>query len=189
MSAIKKYNDNTPHLKYYVYDILDENRSFKDRYESLKWLFSVNKYSNVELVQTHICKSEGDIWKWHKFFTDEGYEGSIIRDLNAKYKVNRRVDELLKLKDFTDAEFEIVDIIPAGGGSSADVGKFVCKTDSGDLFESTATGTEEERREYLKNKHDYIGKFAKVKYREMSGLNNVPFHSNVLEILSREELY
>lgn len=181
-SAIKKYNENTPHLKYYVYDIIDPNRSFKDRYEYLRWLVTTNKYPNVVLVQTHICESEEDVKKWHKFFVEQGYEGSIVRNLDAKYAINRRVDDVQKLKDFITEEFEIVDLVPAGGGSSADVGKFICRANNGELFESTATGTEDERRELLINKDKYIGMYAVVKYRELSGLNSVPFHSNVLEI-------
>lgn len=183
MTAVKKFNPElTPQTKYFVYDIVSPDVPFKDRTKTLSQIVEILDNPNIVLVETHICENEEEVMKWHAEFTKRGFEGSIIRDLNAEYAVNRRVDAVLKHKDFVDAEFLIVDIIPAGGGSSAEVGKFICQADNGELFESTATGTEEERRDFLKNKSRYIGKYAKVKYRELSGLNSVPFHSNVLEI-------
>ena len=47
--------------------------------------------------------------------------------------INKRSNDIQKHKDFIDGEFEIVDVIPAGGGSSEDVGKFVCVTEAGAL--------------------------------------------------------
>jgi ATP-dependent DNA ligase len=123
-----------------------------------------------------------DVHTGHEYFVSKGYEGTIIRNWDGRYTINKRSNDLQKYKDFVDGEFKIVNVIPSGGGSAAKVGKFVCVTDDGEEFESTAMGTVKEREEFLTNKAKYIGKYAKVKYREMSGKNNVPFHSNVLEI-------
>lgn len=181
-SATKKYNEDTPNLRYYVYDFIADNLSFLARKELLEDWFGDVEPTNIILVDTFIAKNEEEVMAFHKKFVEEGYEGSIIRDLDAKYAINKRVDAVLKHKDFIDEEFEIIDIIPAGGGSSADVGKFVCRANNGELFESTATGTAEFRRELLTNKQNYIGLYAVVKYRELTGPSGVPFHSNVLDV-------
>ena len=188
MKAAKKYRRGiSDQLVYRVYDIVDTsgNLSFDDRLNLLSDLVNRCRNKNIILSDTQRVDNEDEINIWHSYFTEQGFEGTMIRNIAGKYSVNARSDDLQKHKDFIDAEFEIVDVIPSGGGTAAEVGKFVCKTVSGELFESTATGTYEERREYLVNKSNYIGKFAKVKYRELSGANSVPFHSNVLEI--REE--
>lgn len=46
-------------------------------------------------------------------------------------------------------------------------------------------GSFEIRQEYLHNKSKYIGKFALVKYGELSGDKQVPFHSNVIEVINK----
>jgi len=127
---------------------------------------------------------------WHEHFVGQGFEGTMIRNIESFYSAGQRVNDLQKFKDFEDEEFEIVDIYPAGGGSSEKVAKIKCITEEGNDFESTLMGSEEYREDVLTKKHLYIGKFAKVKYRERSGVKNVPFHSNVLEIRStRNEGY
>jgi ATP-dependent DNA ligase len=183
-SAIKRYQEGvTENLRYYVYDFIDLTGAltFRERFALLSDWHNSQRPDNVILVKTLICQNEEEILLAHAEFIAMGYEGTMVRDPESLYAVNRRVDSVLKYKDFVDEEFEIVDIIPAGGGSSADVGKFVCKTDSGVVFDCTATGSEEERRELLNNKAEYIGQYAKVKYREY-GVNGAPVHGNVLEI-------
>ena len=54
--------------------------------------------------------------------------------------------------------------------------------EKGDQFESNAVGSEETQMGYLAAKDLYIGKWAKVKFRELSGAAQVPFHSNMLEV-------
>jgi hypothetical protein len=67
-------------------------------------------------------------------------------------------------------------------GSSTGLAMFRCITDEGNEFESTPEATMDERRQMLKDRNKYIGKWAKVRYHERSGKNNVPFHSNMLEV-------
>lgn len=182
-SAIKKFHPGVSDTLYYViYDVVDETRPFLERIKTVQQIVEKANNPNIVMAETLIVRNEQEVITQHERFVNEGYEGSIIRNIHGMYKPNKRVDDVQKHKDWLTEEFEIVDVIPAGGGSSANVGKFVCVNDAGDRFESTATGDEEERRDFLVNKDKYIGKFAVVKYRETSGARAVPFHSNVLEI-------
>ena len=64
----------------------------------------------IKNVFTQKVINEDDIKQYHeKFVNTQGYEGSMIRNYNGKYKNQYRSFDLLKLKDFHDAEFEIVD--------------------------------------------------------------------------------
>lgn len=185
MEAAKKfYPGISDTLLYRIYDIVDETLTFAQRYEILNKLASSITNNFIVLVETHKVTSEAQIMKSHVIFTQKGYEGTIIRNLKGLYTINKRTNDLQKFKDFVDEEFLIVDIIPSGGGIAETVGKFVLQDNQSDeTFESTAMGSLEEREEYLRNKHKYIRKYyAKTKFRERSGKNNVPFHSNVLEL-------
>lgn len=190
MSAAKKFRAGiSDKLLYRVYDIVDESLPYESRYALLQKIVAACGNPNIVLAETQFIENSDDVDRWHKTFTDQGFEGSIIRTRDGKYAINKRSDDLLKHKDFIDEEFEIIDIIPAGGGSSAEVGKFVCKSPANatkPTFESTATGDEAQRRDYLVNKQKYIGKFAKVKFREFTAYGQ-PFHSNVLEIRDTKE--
>jgi ATP-dependent DNA ligase len=185
MEAAKKFRSGiSDKLLYRAYDIVDETKTFKERFAILTQIVREAGNGNVIISATLNAYSEADILEHHGNFTDkDGYEGTMVRNWDGLYLINKRSNDLQKYKDFFDAEYKIIDIIPSGGGIAETVGKFICIDEkTGETFESTATGDFEERQDFLTNKHKYIGKYAKVKYREMSGKNGVPFHSNVLEI-------
>lgn len=182
-SAIKKFHAGVSDTLYYIiYDVVDTTLPFLERIKIVQKIVENANNPDIRMAETLIAKTEADVLKYHDHFVSEGYEGSIIRNIHGLYKINKRTDDVQKHKDWITEEFKIIDVIPSGGGSASEVGKFVCINDAGDEFESTATGSEAERREFLSNKKAYIGKYAVVKYRETSGARKVPFHSNVLEI-------
>jgi hypothetical protein len=181
-SATKKFQKGvSDQLVYRVYDIVSDDL-YLQRYEKLERLVASCNNPHIILAETHIVSSSVEVDHWHMDFCNRGFEGTIIRNLTGKYEIAQRSNDLQKSKDFETAEFRIIDIIEAGGGSSEGVGKFICEAKNGNQFESTATGPLEIRKEYLTNKNNYIGKYAVVKFRELSGATQVPFHSNVLDV-------
>jgi hypothetical protein len=72
----------------------------------------------------------------------------------------------LKFKEFLEEEFEIVDVVP--NGRLADMALFVCKTATGAQFSANPTGTEEVRRQYLRDRHELVGKHLTVRYFELT---------------------
>jgi DNA ligase-1 len=191
MSAAKKYQANlTPKLIYVVYDVVSD-LPYPDRLKLLEAIVTAAVITRINTGRFPVtaittidwswARTEAEILKQHAVFTERGYEGSIIRGTTGGYQSGKRVDELLKHKDFIDEEFEIIDITEAGSGSSAGIGKFVCRAQNGKTFESTAMGNEEYRRDLLENKETFVGKFAVVKYRELTP-DGIPFHSNVREV-------
>ena len=68
----------------------------------------------------------------HQHFLDEGYEGSIMR-LDGAYKNGRSYD-LMKFKDFSDAEAEIVDWVEGKGKRRGTIGKFIAIDSEGVEF-------------------------------------------------------
>jgi ATP-dependent DNA ligase len=183
MRAAKKFRAGlSDRLVYRVYDVVDATLPFGERLARLERIVTAAQHPQVILADTRNVATEAEALACHAEFTEQGYEGSILRNYQGRYEINKRSNDLLKFKDFVDAEYRIVDVVEAGGGSSAGVGKFICETADGTRFESTATGSLEQRRAYLTDRTQVIGKWAKVKYRELSGKNAVPFHSNVLEV-------
>ncbi len=164
MSASNRYQPGlTDKLKFFVFDVIDEELGFEDRYKIIK-TFKFPK--TVEVVPVYKCNSEADIEKYLDKFIDQGYEGIILRNKDGKYLVNHRSEDLQKYKRFIDEEFEIVDVIPAGeSGSHKTFGKFICKLGD-ETFDVTPQGSDEIKKEYLKNKKNYIGKLLTVKFQD-----------------------
>lgn len=85
--------------------------------------------------------------------------------------VNRSYS-LLKLKDFQDAEYRIVDIID-GDGSDKNLAIFVLETDNGSRFNCRPEGSQENRAELYINRPKLLGKYLTVRFFELSK-DNIP---------------
>lgn len=103
--------------------------------------------------------------KWNKK-KDEGYEGSIIRNVDGKYEASFRSHDLIKYKDWYDAEFLIVGV-KEGKGKFKGCAIYTCQVRS-NLFDCTSPGTLEEKKEAWNNRESAIGKSLTVKYQEFT---------------------
>lgn len=166
MSLIRKsknLSEDSKKIEYWVYDILDTEKTFHERH--IQYSHMIQGLSYVRETPTQMAKSEDQVFIKHKKFTKDGYEGSIIRTLNGKYKINGRSSDLLKLKDFMDEEFEIIGW-KTGKGKFTNIPTFIMKTADGTEFDGVPIGTQEQREQYLKNAKSYIGKKATVRFFE-----------------------
>ncbi len=121
----------------------------------------------IRVVQTVTLDMEDQIKPIHDRFVKEGYEGVILRNRDAKYEFGKRSYNLIKVKSFLDAEFEIV-AVNDGRGKFEGKAIFTVKTDEGKTFECCAPGTMEDRARYLQMGDKLLGKQLTVKYFELS---------------------
>jgi DNA ligase-1 len=90
---------------YYVFDLPMINAPFEERYNIMKDILSNIPYIHV-VEQTKIT-SDTQMNDIHKKLVEDGAEGSILR-LRGSYYENKRSKTLLKLKDFQDAEVNVI---------------------------------------------------------------------------------
>lgn len=167
-------------IRHYVYDCFIEGK-FSERYKALEELFEKNKFKYLVLVPTYKCK-KAEINKYHDMFVELGYEGIIIRrDKPYEYF---RSKNLLKLKNWIDEEYEILDIEEGIGNRSGMMGRIKLKINDTHFY-SNAKGTFAYYRDLLNNKDQYIGKFATVKYQNLTP-DNVPRFGQVISIRDYE---
>lgn len=150
-------------LEYHVYDIVIEDEIFESRFKELKKL-SFNE--KVKLVCTIECKNEKEVLYHHENIVAENYEGSMVRNKSGVYKCKFRSYDLLKLKDFEDDEFKIINYTfekdTTGGDNNLVV--WICQTKEGKSFNVQSKGTREERQELYKQASKYIGFNLWVQY-------------------------
>lgn len=173
MTAIKKYRPElSPKLLYHVYDVVIPDKTFGERYKVLKKIFQSNINSSVLLVPTFVANNEEEVLEFHKQFVEQGFEGTMIRDDSEGYRIGYRSNQLLKLKDFQDAEWKIVGI-EEGLGKFVGTPIFVCETKDGNQFNCTPNGTMEYRKELWANRKNLINKYLTIQYQELSK-ENIP---------------
>ena len=160
---IKKVQDGTEKVAFHCYDIIKEHVPFSERRQAMKNLPQV---SGLEIVEDRMCFYEYDVDALHKSFLRKGYEGSIIRNIQGRYKQGRSFD-LLKRKDFLDEEFEIV-AGRGGKGKFTDCAVLTCITKGRMEFNVVPKGTYAQRKQILIDIDSLIGKQLTVQFFEKS---------------------
>lgn len=170
---IKKVRPENKNITYHVYDNPTlATEPFWARYNDL-WNSrgqNVNRMKAskfVKLVLTEIAYELEDVSIFQRKCLGKGYEGAMLRHGKAGYEFGKRSSNLLKVKTFVDAEFEIVNY-RQGKGKCAGMCVFICKAPSGGEFEVFAPGPNEEKKKIWKNRKQYLGKKLTVKYQEMT---------------------
>lgn len=172
-------------IEYHVYDLIDTEKSFSERIKILEKLFNEQKFSKIKLVPTFICECDSQITSQHLHFTKDGYEGTMVRNGKGMYRCKYRSYDLLKYKDFDDAEFKIIDIASETDTSGSSVFEplvvWVCETngDKGIRFNVRPQGTESERKYLYKHGFDFIGKKLWVKFQGYTDNGVVRFPSTM----------
>ena len=150
-------------VQFHCYDYFDGviYDSYKTRMQNL---VTADLYDKVHYVPARLVDSYNYARDIHATFLSEGYEGSIIR-LDGLYKHGRSYD-LMKFKDFSDAEATIIGYEEGKGKRTNTVGKFLMIDDEGVEFGCPPGKgyNYNDLSNMLLNISDYIGQRATFTY-------------------------
>lgn len=162
-------------LQYHIYDVIDPERPhlvFRERTFILEDLFDryfTNTHPILKDVETVLVKSQQELDELYEDWRKDNYEGQIIRHGGGLYEPKKRSPFLLKRKEYIDEEFEVVDILEGNGNWAGAAKAAVLKNPkTKDTFEASIAGTYEDNVEVLKNKTEYIGGEATMRYFKIS---------------------
>ena len=158
-------------VQYHIYDVA----SFPHATYTWRMNF-VNSLKNSAMFRTSscLCISDtqvaldfDDAQKLHAKNLKLGYEGSIYRSFEGKYKGTRSWD-LMKFKDFHDAEATIIDFVAGKGKRTGTLGKFIMQDDEGVEFGCPPGKgyNYDALAEMLENAAQYVGQLATFTYFE-----------------------
>jgi DNA ligase-1 len=82
---------------------------------------------------------------------------------NGLYNYGYRSYDLLKVKSFDDAGYEVVGVTN-GVGKFVNCAIWICRTAKGQEFRVTPKVSQSEKEAFLRNSKDYIGKLLTVAY-------------------------
>ncbi len=176
VSLVRQEEPDPKHtdVQYHIYDMVN-GMEFSGRSDVLhEWIADLAiEDSSLRLVETIRLKSEDQVMEYFDKFRAQGYEGAMLRNSESRYESKRSYD-LLKVKEFDDAEFEIIGIDEGRGKLSGHVGAFKCRTGEGKEFFAKMSGDTSKLRDYFVDHTLWIGKRLTVRYQGFTSAENVP---------------
>lgn len=167
---LKKYRPGESEaLALHAYDLIDLDsleQPWSERHQAL--LAFSERFTPggpLEVVPTDVVASADEVYAQHAVYLEEGYEGAIVRLLDAPYVLGKRSNSLLKVKSFQDEEFKII-AVNDGVGKFEGCAVFRCLTPEGREFDVTPKGSQAKRAEMYQQRDTLIGQFLKVEFFE-----------------------
>ena len=155
-------------VQYHMYDVASMTiATYVDRNLFILSESSFRPHSCLQITKTQLATDFDDAQKFHANNLKLGYEGSIYRTPSGKYKGTRSWD-LMKFKDFHDAEATIIDFVPGKGKREGTLGKFIMRDHEGVEFGCPPGKGYDYNAlaEMLENATQYIGQWATFTYFE-----------------------
>jgi DNA ligase 1 len=140
----------------------------RERYEllanNLKGAGKINYLKCIPRYNT--SANYGDIKAWHDEFVSKGFEGAMIKDLDAPYKFGRGY-EVMKLKAFHDVDLT-VDRLEEGTGKHAGRLGAVVVSYKGTEVKVGSGFTDELRESIWSDPDSFVGRMVEVRYQEVT---------------------
>ena len=158
-------------VQYHIYDVASfphANYTWRMNFVNTLKNSAMFRTSNcLCIIDTKLALDFDDAQKFHANNLKLGYEGSIYRTTDGKYKGTRSWD-LMKFKDFHDAEALIIGYEEGKGKREGTIGKFLMQDDDGNKFGCPPGKGYNyvDLANMLENIHDYIGQYATFTYFE-----------------------
>jgi DNA ligase 1 len=155
-------------VQYHMYDVASMTiGTYTDRYLFLLAQQSLRNKSCLQIIDNNLVLDFDDAVVMQKKNLKLGYEGSMYRTPSGKYKGTRSWD-LMKFKDFHDAEATIVDFVAGKGKRTGTLGKFIMQDDEGVEFGCPPGKgyNYDALAEMLENAAQYVGQLATFTYFE-----------------------
>lgn len=178
-------------LEYHIFDIRTSEACIQrvSFLKSLEKAGYVQDSSPVKLVPSFLARQDN----WHtgaSQFITQGYEGAILRRIDAPWEAKRTVN-MLKFKPTEEDEYDILDIneaIDKYGHPKGMVGSFSVKApDVDESFKVSAGKMKHERRiEIWRMRHHFIGKKLVVKHEKFQTSGGVPICAVAVDISVKE---
>ena len=173
MRLVKKYREGeTEAVQYYLFDLVLPGYTFDERYLLLETALTLyGENTCFELVPCAAIHNDTDMKVQHGRYTQDGYEGLIIRHTDAEYGIAKRSPDLFKYKHFMDDEAMIIGVWKDNNGNAM----LTVRQKNGNLCKVTPKRTHDERKAMLANKADYIGKWITCKFQTYTDENVMQF--------------
>jgi len=168
ISSFRKANENTPKLKYYVYDI-PSNEPQRMRMSKLldlqAQMLSIG-ITNIVIGEIERVSRSEDVDMFYNLWLEDGAEGMVYRNTEAVYEFGKRSYNLIKRKPRQDAEALVLNVV----ADKNNAGLMTCQLQNGVEFKLLMRVDSHPEIDYRKhhNAITLVGKHIQFEYEELS---------------------
>jgi DNA ligase 1 len=159
-------------VQLHIFDLINESLPQWERLRLLNRIKSMTHSPELQFVRSELVESFDEIMRAYDTFVDAGYEGIIVRHIDANY-IRRRSTFMLKFKPKKSDTYTIIgfkQMIDKTGSPKPMLGALICSSDGEETF-SVGSGMNDEFRSYwwpADKAQKLIGKMVRVKYQHMT---------------------
>ncbi len=164
-AAVKKFKSDThdfptSQIEAHIFDIPANTHDYEHRHKIIR--LKTEKLSHIFDIEIALVHNTDDIERSHEYYTNRGYEGTILRNAKGLYIYNQRSSDVFKYKKAQDAEFKIIGHKVDKNGHPV----LNCNTnsDTPNDFWVKPKGTADQRRLILLEIDQYPGRWYKVEF-------------------------
>ena len=166
MARLETWEKRCEDLEYWIYDIASDAMTFTQRLEILKEMQELFEGSvRIKVIDHVLTECWDDIQTLHDKWVEEGFEGLVARKPDKTYAYGKRNANMIKVKEYIDDEFEIIDY---KDGLRPEDFSFILQTKEGGVFSASPIGTRELKAKYMDDMDNIIGKKGTVRYFDLS---------------------
>lgn len=188
IARLNEWEERCNILEYWIYDLAIPDMAFTQRLNILNNMadpfsdeihnFAINPNSKVKVLEHVLTNSWLEIQNLHDRWVNDGFEGLVARKPDKNYEFGKRGSTMIKVKQYQDNEFEIIDY---QDGLRPEDFCFICQTSDGKPFAAKPIGDRELKAAYMNDINNIIGQKGVVKYFEISsdGIPQQPIFQSV----------
>lgn len=173
-SLLRKSKPERQHLEesarvveYHVYDVLND-APYSQRRQFLIELFSQYHFDKIRLLPSELVTNQERVDLLYGAYLLANYEGQILRYEREYVRDGRHKTLMVKRKEFTDQEYQLVDLVEGEGNFSGCAASAVFMLEDGRTSDAGIKGNKSFLANILNNKATYIGGEVTVRYANLT---------------------
>ncbi|MGB5854689.1 MAG: DNA ligase [Oceanisphaera sp.] len=147
-AAVRRYqavDSEWRNIRFMVFDLPASTQPFEARLRVLQQLIPSSQSTYLQLIEQRLVNDNAELAEWLSQVDTDGGEGLMLRHRHSVYQTGRNQD-LLKLKQFQDAEAQVLAHLPGLGKYQGMLGALLVETPDGRRFK-LGTGFSDQQRQ------------------------------------------
>jgi ATP-dependent DNA ligase len=173
-------------MNYHIFDLVQDGPTV----QRITKLYALPPIEFVYKVPFQICHSFDQVMSQLEWSMSEGFEGIIVRHIEAPY-IRRRSIYMMKFKPRREDVYEIIgsiEEVSQDGVPKNSLGALICRSpESPDELFNVGTGfTRDDRLRLWESREFLPGNFVRVKYQHLTSLRGVPRSAVYAELVTND---
>ena len=173
-------------IEFHIFDIVNA----QPQHRRINWLSKMHLKHPLMTVPVLLCNTFDEIMRAYDKIIEQGYEGIIVRHIDAPY-VRKRSTFMLKFKPKKDDYYEITGFgeeVSIHGKPKGALGFLECQGAEGNTFSVGSGFTRDQRQDYWNKRETLVGKLCHVQYQHITSGKGVPRFPVFIEVIEGDPL-